>query len=122
LPLDRRFGARRIGEKDDAAAFAAPLFEPTGGVRVKVHPVMDDAPDVAQDQAVSGIERIPETHSSPASASACSIAATSAGLLSSRKANGGVSTSTTATGTPAARNRSCSSPSSVSSSLIGVSA
>ena len=98
----------------------APLSQPLGGARVKVHAVVDDAPDVAQDQAVFGVERIPEAHSRPASASACSIGATSSGLLSSRSANGGVATSTTATGMPAARKRNCSRPSSVSSSLTGV--
>ena len=95
--------------------------QPLGRAGVKIHAVVDDAPDVAQDHRIFGIQRVPESSFEAGLAPApASIGATSSGLLSSRKVNGGVSTSTTSTGMPAARKRNCSRPSSVSSSLTGV--
>ncbi len=119
--LLHRFGrSGRIGYQDGAAALAPPLPEPVRGTREEGDSIVDDSPDVAQDEPVALRESIKIAHSSPAWTSARSIGSTSSGLLSSRRANGGGLTSTTSTGTPAARKRSCSSPSSNSSSAGGV--
>src|SRR5438309_3918505 len=122
LLLNRVGGPRRVGDQDDTAPFPAPLPQPLGRAGIEGHAVVNDSPYVAEDQPVFWVQRIEKAHSRPASAKPRSIGATSSGLLSSRRANGGVSTSTTCTGMPATRNRSCSSPSSVSSSLIRVAA
>ena len=61
LLLDGFGGARRVGDQDDAAALVAPLPQPLGRARIKVHAVVHDAPDVAQDQPVFRIERVPES-------------------------------------------------------------
>src|SRR5207248_1543756 len=83
LRLDRFGGPRSVGDQHDAAALIAPLLQPLRSSGIEVHAIVHDAPDVAQDQPVLGVERVPKAHSRPAAASASSIGATSSGLLSS---------------------------------------
>ena len=66
----------------------APMQQPLRGAGVEVHAVVNDAPDVAQDQPVPFRQRVEKANSRPASDSASSIGATSSGLSSSRKAKG----------------------------------
>ena len=116
--IDRIGGSRRIGDQDHAAALAAPLAQSRRPRPGRARRRRERRPRYRTGSAgISGRARPMSSFDARGSASACSIGATSSGLLSSRSANGGVSTSTTATGTPASRNRSCSSPSSISSSL-----
>ena len=61
LLRDRRLGARRVGEEDDAAAFIAPTAQPFGDTRIELYTIVNDAPQIAQDQPVFRIERIEET-------------------------------------------------------------
>jgi hypothetical protein len=51
-------GSGRVGDQRDAPAFIAPLAEAIGRSRIKCHAVVHDSPDVAEDQAIFGIERI----------------------------------------------------------------
>ena len=73
LLLDGVGGSRRVGEQDHAAALLAPLLQALRRARDRADAVVNDAPDVAQDQPVFGVQPVPKVHSSPASASACSI-------------------------------------------------
>ena len=59
----------------------SPLQQPLGRAGIKVHAVVNHAPDIAQDQPVSLRQRVENAHSSPASISACSIGATSSGIV-----------------------------------------
>ena len=81
LLLDRFGGSRRIGDEDDRPTLPSPLQQPFGGAGIKVHAVVNHAPDIAKDQPVSLRQRIEKAHSSPASIRACSIGSTSSGIV-----------------------------------------
>ena len=115
LRLHRLGGARRIGDEDDLAPLVTPLraaARPSPGRaarrRGRRPRCRTGSREYASGPSASQVTLI-RGRPSPAPAS---IGATSSGLLSSRKVNGGVSTSTTSIGMPAARKRNCSRPSS----------
>ena len=56
LLLHRFGGSRSVGEQHDATPLAPPLRQPLGRAGVEVHPVVDHAPDVAEDQPVLRVE------------------------------------------------------------------
>ncbi len=57
LLLDGLGCSRRIGDEDDRSPFPPPLQQALGGTRVQMHAVVNDAPDVAQDQPVARVQR-----------------------------------------------------------------
>ena len=69
LALDVGDRARRVGDEDQLAALVAPPDQPIARPGIKRDAVMDAAPDVAQDEAVSRVEIVPD-HSVPIPAQA----------------------------------------------------
>ena len=59
---------RRIGEEDDVPSLAFPLEEPILRARKQLASVMNDAPDVAEDDPITGVKLIKRIH---AGAMAC---------------------------------------------------
>ena len=62
LLLDRLRSARGVRDENDRPPLPAPLKQALGGSGVKLDTVVNDAPDVAEDQAVALRKRVEDRH------------------------------------------------------------